>query len=142
MFTTRLDSTLDGEMALLVLLFLSLYPLLGQCCSCAGISNRYQTLKNGICGGGDVYSAVVVGATCNCLSETVSDSDYECRTYSYSPSYDSYSAEIASRYTCDEARFDDFLTTCMQTENVLAPGTYGPIAIIIAPGIRYIALLH
>ena len=70
-----------------------------------------------------MYSAVVVGATCNCLSETVSDSDYECRTYSYSPSDESYSAEIASRYTCDEPRFDDFLTTCMQTENVLAPGT-------------------
>ena len=69
-----------------------------------------------------MYSAVVVGATCNCLSETVLDNDYECRTYSYSPSDDSYSAEIAARFTCDRNNFGGFLTTCMQTENVLAPG--------------------
>ena len=106
-----------------VVLLLSLYPLLGQCCSCPfPFPSRSQTLNSDICGGGDVYSVVVVGATCNCLSETVQDSDYECRTYSYSPSNDSYSAGIAARFTCDRNNFGGFLTTCVQTENVLAPG--------------------
>ena len=108
-----------------VVLLLSLYPLLGHCCSCPiPFPSRSQTLNSGICGGGDVYSVVVVGATCNCLSGTVQDSDYECRTYSYSPSNDSYSAEIAARFTCDRNYFGGFpsVTTCVQTENVLAPG--------------------
>ena len=107
----------------LVAVFLSLHPLLGQTCSCFKFSNRFETLRDGVCGG-EVYSGVVVSATCTCLSETVIDNRYECRTYSYSASNESYSAEVTTKFECIYNNSgSDFLKTCMQAENDLAPGT-------------------
>lgn len=102
----------------LVVIFLSLYPLLGQTCSCVSYPNRLETLRNGICDdkfNPDVYSAVVVSATCTCAADS-----NECRTYSYTESDQSYSADIITASDC--LYNPGFLKTCMQAEVLLAPG--------------------
>lgn len=101
----------------LLLIFLSLYPVLGHSCSCFRFPNRFETLSDGV-ERGEVYSAVVIGATCTC----VADNFHECRTYSYSASNDSYTAEIIAKVDVDSNRMFDYLKTCMEAENILAPG--------------------
>ena len=106
----------------LVTIFVTLCPPLGFCCSCSSIYNRYETLEDGICSR-EVYTAVVVGATCNCRTETVLDNRFDCRRYAVNG--DSYSVETLARLTCSgESNFSprDILKTCMQAENDLAPG--------------------
>ena len=100
--------------------FFSLCPLLGSCCSCFKVSDRSESLEDGICDG-DVYSAVVVEVTCNCLYDT----QYDCRAYS-AVSSDSYSAEISARLTCSSYQLipQYALQTCMEVETAIAPGTY------------------
>lgn len=99
----------------LVVIFLSLYPLLGQTCSCAFFPDRSETLRYGLCDNANVYSAVVVSATCTCAADT-----NECRTYSYSESNQSYSADIITASDC--LYNPEFIKTCMQAEVLLAPG--------------------
>ena len=106
----------------LVTIFVTLCPLLGFCCSCAKILNRYETLEDGICTR-EVYTAVVVAATCNCRTETVLDDRFDCRRYAVNG--DSYSVETLTRLTCldgNKLYSRDLLKTCMQAENDLAPG--------------------
>ena len=101
-----------------IAVFLSLCPLLGSCCSCAWVSDRSESLKDGICYG-DVYSAVVVEVTCNCLY----GNQYDCRAYN-TVSGESYSAEISTRLTCshDQIIPRRILQTCMAVETSIAPG--------------------
>ena len=104
--------------ALLFVLFLSLYPLLGKSCSCAKFPDRYETLAQGICArNAQVYSGVVVSATCTCSEADLHD----CREVSYSAIDDSYAVEIINRvnYTFYHT---DIIKTCMEAENILAPG--------------------
>ena len=106
--------------ALLFVLFLSLYPLLGKSCSCAEFPDRYETLAQGICArNAQVYSGVVVSATCTCSEADLHD----CREVSYSAIDDSYAVEIINRvnYTFYHT---DIIKTCMEAENILAPGSY------------------
>ena len=103
--------------ATLLLAFLSLYPVLGHSCSCFKFPNRLETLSDGI-ERGEVYSAVVIGASCTC----VADNFHDCRTYSYTASNNSYTAEIIARVDVDSDRNFDYLKTCMKAENDLAPG--------------------
>ena len=112
-------------------LFLTLYPLLGESCSCAGFSNRRQTLVDGICRG-NVFSGIVVGATCSC-GHVSYGSGYpsnllECRSFSYSATDDSYTVQIINREQYDDDYGYDylptFIRTCEEAENVLVPGIY------------------
>ena len=103
--------------AALLLVFLSLYPALGYSCSCFEFSNRFETLSDGI-ERGEVYSAVVISATCTCVADGI----HYCRTYSYSESNPSYTAEIEAKVDVDSDFKFDYLKTCMEAENSLAPG--------------------
>lgn len=108
-------------MKLLFLILLTLYPRLGQSCSCKDISNRLETLRDGICWG-DVYSGVVLGATCSC---NLVNGTYDCRQYSYSPNANSYASRVLTRVellNSDSPFFDEFLKTCTQAGNILADG--------------------
>jgi hypothetical protein len=104
-------------MVLLLVFFLSLCPLLGQCCTCRPFYNRTETLELPFRFGYDVYSGVVVGAVCPCIS---GDDTVDCRGYSYNATSGSYAAIITDRV---RVNFDDFfnyfLTTCEQAENSL-----------------------
>ena len=108
----------------LLIVFLS-YPLLGQSCSCAFFSSdRYETLREGICfgtGTGEVYSGVVVGATCSCI---VRENRVDCREYSYSEDNGTYSAEVITRVQTDFITTS--LKTCTQVEDILGAGTTKP----------------
>ena len=109
-----------ADKRLQIAVFLSLCPLLGLCCSCSGVSDRPESLKIGVCYN-DVYSAVVVEVTCNCLFGT----RYDCRTYS-AVSSESYSAEISTRLNCsyDQVIPREFIHTCMAVETSIAPGAW------------------
>ena len=103
----------------ILIVFLSLYPLLGWSCSCFDFPDRYETLRRGICYG-EVFSGVVVGATCSCISQ---ENRVDCREYLYSEDNDTYSAEVITRAQFDsDSYFREFLKTCMQAEDTLAPG--------------------
>ena len=105
--------------ALLFVLFLSLYPLLGESCSCAKFSGRSETLAQGICArNAQVYSGVVVSATCTCSEADLHD----CREVSYSAIDDSYAVEIINRV--NYTSYDADIKTCREAENILAPGSY------------------
>ena len=87
--TSRSACGEDGTMVLLfhVLLFLSLYPILGHSCSkLFELRDRLETLTNGI-ERGEVYSAVVIGASCPCVADNFYEY-LECRL-TYSSSYTS-----------------------------------------------------
>ena len=107
-----------ADKQLKIAVFLSLCPLLGLCCSCFKVSDRSESLKDGVCYG-DVYSAVVVEVTCNCLFGT----RYDCRKYS-TVSSESYSAEISTRLNCSGRwpipQYAE--QTCMEVETAIAPG--------------------
>ena len=100
----------------LLLLFFSLNPILGHACSCLEFSNRFETLSDGI-ERGEVYSAVVISATCNCVADDI----HYCRMYSYSESNASYTAEVIAQVYVDSKYF---LKTCVEAENNLAPGIH------------------
>ena len=105
-----------------LVVFLSLGPLLGQSCSCFRFPDRSETLRRGICYG-EVYSGVVVGATCSCI---VPDIGVDCREYTYSEDGNTYSAEVITRaqFDSDDYFRSYFLKTCTQAEDILAPGIY------------------
>ena len=103
----------------LLLLFFSLNPILGHACSCVEFLNRFETLSDGI-ERGEVYSAVVISATCTCVAHDV----HYCRTYSYSASNDSYTAEVVAQVYVDSKYNIGFVKTCVEAENDLAPGIY------------------
>ena len=100
--------------------FLSLAPLLGESCSCFHFSDRSETLSDGICDG-EVYSGVVVGATCSCLEGT---DLVDCREYSFSESNNAYSAEVLRRVKLNVSHSFGIIKTCPQAAETLAPGSY------------------
>lgn len=111
---------------LVFVLFLSLYPLLGKSCSCVDESNRFETLRNGVCYG-DAYTGVVLEATCTCLEGTAAEGSatFDCRKFSYSEKDNTYSAEVIRRVEL-RGNFDGFtshyIKTCPKAEDTLAPG--------------------
>jgi hypothetical protein len=106
-----------------LLVFLSLYPLLGRCCSCSYFSGRYETLKDGICSNYPVYTGVVVGATCTCLADEEDNNIFDCRRYTYSEEDKSYSDEVINTVRVEGSYgYENFVKTCTQAENVLAQG--------------------
>ena len=109
-------------------LFLSIYPLFGECCSCFDINSRYEVLRDGVCDGG-AYAGVVLGATCTCFAGTTTENSktFDCREYSYSESDDIYSAEIVRRVELSsDIRLDVYINqlikTCEKAEDTLARG--------------------
>lgn len=73
-------------------------PLLVLSCGvCPQTLDRSETLIYGVCNQ-DVYSAVVLNATCNCL---LPEKRYDCRSYCVDDSTVgvSYVSEVVSRYT-------------------------------------------
>ena len=122
------------EFAILVV-FLTLCPLLGQSCSCFRFPDRSETLRQGICYG-EVYSGVVVGATCSCI---VPDIGVDCREYTYSEDSDTYSAEVVTRAQFDSDGY--FLKMCRQAEDTLAPGSYIRPQQLVLP-CCYIPFMH
>ncbi|CAI8034056.1 Cation channel sperm-associated protein subunit epsilon [Geodia barretti] len=109
-------------------LFLSIYPLFGECCSCFDTSSRYEALRDGVCDGG-AYAGVVLGATCTCFEGTTTENSktFDCREYSYSESDDIYSAEIVRRVELSsDIRLDVYINqlikTCEKAEDTLARG--------------------
>ena len=109
----------------ILVIFLSIYPLLGECCSCRSISNRNEALKQGVCYG-DAYTGVVLGATCTCGEGTAGEGTetFDCREYSYSESEGTYTAEVLSRVEVSDT-FDDYkyyIKTCKDAEDTLAQG--------------------
>ena len=113
-------------MKLLLVIILSLSPQLGQSCSCVGFSNRLETFQDGVCWG-DVYSGVVVGATCSCRA---ADNLLDCREYSRNG--DSYSSRVLTRVKLNTTNsfVDYYLKTCTQAGNILSPGMYCCIIIL------------
>ena len=109
---------------MLVFLLLS-YPLLVQGCTCPMV-DRTETLKQALQRrGNQVYSGVVVGATCSCYN---GNGTVDCRSYSYSEENDTYIANIVARVRVDVDGWPQFiLRSCMRAENDLAIGTKSPI---------------
>ena len=73
----------------------------------------------------DVYSGVIIGATCSCFA---SDDTIDCREYSYSENGDAYASRVVSRVELLDANqtvayFDENVDTCTKTENDLSSGT-------------------
>ena len=101
-------------------------PLLVMGCGvCPETLDRSETLIDGVCNQ-DVYSAVVLDATCNCI---LPENRYDCRSYYVddhdSTVGDSYVSEVVSRYTCSNIQSYggvDVFRTCMEVEGALKPG--------------------
>ena len=102
------------------LLLIALYPIAGHCCSCVTYPvDRYDTFVNGVCHG-DVYSGVVLEATCTCRAEG-GEGRLDCRQYSYSEEDGVYSEEVLRRVDLpDSARFS--IKNCTQAEDITGPG--------------------
>ena len=119
----------------LLLVFFSLNPILGHACSCYNeFPNRFETLSYGI-ERGEVYSAVVIGATCTCVADDI----HYCLTYSYSESSASYTAEVIAKFYVDAIYNSDFLKTCVEAENNLAPGIHLYCALLY-PNMRTVSI--
>jgi hypothetical protein len=105
-----------------LVLFLSIYPLFGECCSCFDISSRYEALRDGVCEG-YAYTGVVLGATCTCFEGTTTENykTFDCREYSYSESDNIYSAEIVRRVEL-RVYTNQLIKTCEKAEDTLARG--------------------
>lgn len=107
---------------LLITLLLSLHPRNGQSCECDGSDfTRFTTMRKGVCSN-QVYSGVVVGATCSCRA---ADDAIDCRQYSYDEEDASYSSRVLSRVELLDAIdpfYENYLSTCMKAENDLSPG--------------------
>ena len=117
-----------GREALLVFL-VSLCPVLVSC-SCASDFcvppnvNRTETLKEALVySRSQVYSGVVLGATCSCFN---GDSAMDCRRYSYSEESGIYTVDVINRVVGIDARnlhFNFYFKTCTEAErNCLAVG--------------------
>ena len=117
---------------MLVFLLLS-YPLLVQGCKCL-IVDRTGTLDQALQRrGNQVYSGVVVGATCSCYN---GNGTVDCRSYSYFEENDTYIANIVARVRVDVDGWPHFvLRSCTRAENDLAIGTYKVTIIGYNPGI-------
>ena len=109
----------------LLALFLSLYPIVGESCSCYQFINSYDTLLGGYCNR-EVYSGVPVGATCTCLASEEERDGYrlDCRQYSYSEGDGVYSEEVLRRVNLETNRLghSQSIKTCSQAEDTLSPG--------------------
>ena len=120
---------------LYVVIGLSFYPQLGQSCSCSGLSGRFETLRNSVCWG-EVYSGVVIGATCSCIA---SYSTIDCREYSYTANDDSYTSRVLTRVELNTdypVHTNGLLKTCLQTGKVLSQG------IIIYVDVKLCVAIH
>ena len=106
----------------LLALILSLYPIVGESCSCYQFINSYETLLGGYCNR-EVYSGVPVGATCTCLASEEERDGYrlDCRQYSYSEGDGVYSEEVLRRVNLETNRLGHS-QTCSQAEDTLSPG--------------------
>ena len=104
---------------MLVFLLLS-YPLLVQGCKCLFV-DRTETLDQALQRrDNQVYSGVVVGATCSCYN---GNGTVDCRSYSYSEENDTYTANIVIRVRVDtDPSYLYYLRSCTRAENDLTIG--------------------
>ena len=112
---------ITGREGLLVFL-VSLCPVLVISCSCpVWPVNRMETLKQALDYSRQVYSAVVLGATCSCFS---GNGTMDCRRYSEES--DIYTVDVINRVVEIDTRNSDpnyYFKTCTEAEsNCLAVG--------------------
>ena len=99
-------------------------PLLVLGCGvCPETLDCSESLIDGVCNQ-DVYSAIVLNATCNCI---LPENRYDCRSYYMDVTTvdDSYVSEVVSRYTCSNIQSYggiDVFRTCVEVESALKPG--------------------
>lgn len=109
---------------------LGLFPFLfllsgvanGCLCPLGPRPNQEETIRSGFCRSGEVFSAVVIGATCNCVPSTANNT-YHCEDFALNPS--GVTEETISRAVCANVDFVQRSYTvlpCSQTIQGLAGG--------------------
>jgi len=127
--------------------FLALFPFLfflsgvanGCVCPLGPHPKQEETIRSGFFQSGEVFSAVVIGATCNCVPSTANNI-YHCEDFTLNPS--GVTEETISRAVCANVDFVQRSYTVLPCSQTIQGLAGGESVATLATGMLILCMCH